>query len=337
MGPGNGVCFAPVRIVSLLASGTELCCALGAGDQLVGRSHECDFPPWVKRLPAVSEPTFDVSGTSGQIDRLVRERLRAGQPLYRVDAQAIARLAPDILITQTHCEVCAVTPEDLAHGVGLPGDGDGPRAAAGSASLPVLRRQQVVALSAGTVAGILEGFRGVAQVLQRAAAGERLIAEIEQRLRAVQIRVAGLRCPTVACLEWIDPVFCMGNWGPELVALAGGDDRLGVAGQHSTRLAWDAVRAADPEVLVVAPCGFPLDRTAAEMPTLEAQPGWDDLRAVRGERVYIADGNLYFNRSGPSVFDSPQILAEILHPQAIEPSMQGQAWRPWRRPAARAV
>jgi iron complex transport system substrate-binding protein len=308
-----------------LASGTELCCALGAGDRLVGRSHECDYPEWVKRLPAVSEPTFDVSGCSGEIDRLVRERLRAGQPLYRVDDEGLARLAPDVVITQTHCEVCAVTPGDLAHGAAISGQ---PGANAGaSTGPPVLQRRQVVALSAGTLAGILEGFRGVAAVLELAPEGERLIAAIEERLRALQARVAGLRRPTVACLEWIDPIFCMGNWGPEMVALAGGDDRLGASGQHSTTLAWDAVRAADPEVLVIAPCGFSLDRTAGEMSTLEARPGWADLRAGR---VYIADGNLYFNRSGPSVFDSPQILAEILHPEAITPTMQGQAWRAWR-------
>jgi iron complex transport system substrate-binding protein len=301
-----------MRIVSLLASGTELCCALGAGDRLVGRSHECDYPAWVKALPALSEPTFDVSGSSGEIDRRVRERLRAGQPLYRVDEQQLARLAPDVLITQTHCEVCAVTPGDLAH--------------ASSASSR-LTRQQVVALVAGTLDGILDGFRGVARVLDLAAAGERLIDELSAGVRAVEAEVTGLRRPTVVCLEWIDPIFCMGNWGPELVARAGGDNRLGAAGVHSTTGAWDGVRRADPEVLVVAPCGFPIERTAREMPTLEAQPGWSDLRAVRAGRVYVADGNFYFNRSGPSVFASVRILAEMLHPDALAPTYEGSAWQ----------
>ncbi|HET6149774.1 MAG TPA: ABC transporter substrate-binding protein, partial [Polyangia bacterium] len=299
-----------MRIVSLLASGTELCCALGAGDQLVGRSHECDYPEWVKELPVVSEPTFDVSGPSGEIDRLVRARLRAGQPLFRVDEERIARLAPDVLITQTHCEVCAVSPGDLAHG--------------GAGVAPALRRQQVVALSAGTLAGILDGFRGVAAVLDRREAAARLIAGVEDKLAAVTARVATLRRPSVVCLEWIDPIFCMGNWGPELVARAGGEDLLGVGGAHSTTGAWAAVRRADPEVLVVAPCGFPLDRTAREMATLEAQPGWRALRAVRQGRVYLADGNLYFNRSGPSVFDSAQILAEILHPETVDAQFEGR-------------
>jgi iron complex transport system substrate-binding protein len=301
----------------LLASGTELTCALGAGEQLVGRSHECDYPEWVKELPVVSEPTFDVSGSSGEIDRLVRARLRAGLPLYRVDEERLARLAPDVLITQTHCEVCAVSPGDLAHGGG------------GAEAAPALRRQQVVALAAGTLSGILDGFRGVAAVLDRREAGARLIAGIEDQLAAVGARVATLRRPSVVCLEWIDPIFCMGNWGPELVAHAGGESLLGVAGAHSTTGAWAEVRRADPEALVVAPCGFSLERTAREMPTLEAQPGWRALRAVRAGRVYLADGNLYFNRSGPSVFDSAQILAEILHPGAVEAHFEGRAWRRW--------
>ncbi len=302
-----------MRIVSLLASGTELCCALGAGDRLVGRSHECDYPEWVKTLPAVSEPTFDITGTSADIDRRVRERLRAGQPLYRVDEDLLARLAPDVLITQTHCEVCAVTPGDLTHAV------------------PRLERRQVVALSAGTLDGILDGFRGVAEVLELAQAGARLAGERLDRVRAVEREVASLPRPSVVCLEWIDPTFCMGNWGPELVARAGGDNRLGIAGAHSTTGTWDEVRRADPEVLVIAPCGFPLGRTAHEMPTLEAQPGWRDLRAVGAGRVYVADGNLYFNRSGPSVFDSVRILAEILHDGSLEPTFEGRAWKRYRR------
>jgi len=302
-----------MRIVSLLASGTELCCALGAGDRLVGRSHECDHPAWVKALPAVSEPTFDITGSSAEIDRRVRERLHAGAPLYRVDEEALARLAPDVLITQTHCEVCAVTPGDLAH--------------AGAGAAPRLERRQVVALSAGTLDGILDGFRGVARVLDLVDAGERLIGELQERVRAVERAVAGRPRPSVVCLEWIDPIFCMGNWGPELVARAGGDNRLGVSGAHSTTGTWDEVRRADPEVLVIAPCGFDIERTAREMPALTAQPGWSDLRAVRAGRVYLADGNLYFNRSGPSVFDSVRILAEILHAGALEPMFEGRGWR----------
>jgi iron complex transport system substrate-binding protein len=303
---------APARVVSLLASGTELVCALGAGERLVGRSHECDHPPWIKRLPAVSRPTFDIMGSSREIDERVRTRLHSGQPLYEVDEAAIAALAPDILITQTHCEVCAVSPADLAHAV--------------SARLV---RKQVVALRTGSLTAILEGFIEVAGVLQLAAAGQALVSGIGAKLGALSERTRSLPHPSVVCLEWIDPVFAMGNWGPELVELAGGTNTLGTPGVHSVGVPWDAVREADPDVLIVAPCGFGLERAAAEMHLLAEQDGWRDLRAVRSGRVFVADGNLYFNRSGPSVFETPEILAEILHPDDFLPRHRASAWRQW--------
>jgi len=303
---------APARIASLLASGTELVCALGLGDRLVARSHECDFPAWVKKLPAVSRPTFDVAGTSGDIDARVRERLRAGAPLYEIDEALLASLAPDVIVTQTHCEVCAVTPGDMAH-----------------ATSPKLERRQVVALETGTIEGILSGFEAVAGVLGAADRGHALVADIRARLAALAEKTRPLPHPNVACLEWIDPLFAMGNWGPELVAIAGGTSALGAAGMHSTTLAWEALRAADPDVVVVAPCGFGLERTLPEMPALAAQPGWGELAAVRAGRVYVADGNLYFNRSGPLLFDTPEILAEILHPAAFPPAHEGAVWRRW--------
>jgi len=305
---------APKRIASLLASGTELVCALGLGERLVARSHECDFPAWVTRLPAVSRPTFDIAGSSGEIDARVRERLHAGAPLYEIDETLLASLAPDVIVTQTHCEVCAVSPGDLAHGAPAK-----------------LERRQVVALDTGTVDGILDGFQNVAGVLGAGDAGRALVAGIRARLAALAERTRALPGPrpAVACLEWIDPLFAMGNWGPELIALAGGACALGVAGAHSTTLAWQALRAADPDVIVVAPCGFGVERTLAEMPTLAALPGWGELAAVRAGRVFVADGNLYFNRSGPLLFDTPEILAEILHPAAFPPAHQGAVWRRW--------
>jgi iron complex transport system substrate-binding protein len=304
---------APARIASLLASGTELVCALGLGERLVARSHECDFPAWVKGLPAISHPTFDVAGPSGDIDARVRERLRAGLPLYAIDEALLASLAPDVLVTQTHCEVCAVSPTDLAHGTS-----------------PKLERRQVVALETGTIEGILDGFEAVAGVLGAADAGRALVAGIRARLAALAARTGALPRPTVACLEWIDPLFAMGNWGPELVALAGGTCALGVAGAHSTTLPWPALRAADPDIIVVAPCGFGIERTLAEMPALAAHPDWPALAAVRAGRVYVADGNLYFNRSGPLLFDTPELLAELLHPSVFPPAHEGTLWRRWR-------
>jgi iron complex transport system substrate-binding protein len=300
------------RIVSLLASGTELVCALGLGDKLVGRSHECDYPAWVKRLPAVSHPTFDISGSSREIDERVRQRLHAGEPLYEVEEALLVELAPDVLITQTHCEVCAVSPADFAHKVSAK-----------------LQREQVVALSTGTLAAILQGFVDVARVLERPAEGAALVDSIRAGLAALADRTRNLPHPTLVCLEWIEPAFAMGNWGPELVELAGGINLLGTPGAHSTTTPWSAVREADPDVLVVAPCGFGLERALSEMSLLTGQPGWHALRAVRNGRVFVADGNLYFNRSGPSLFDTPQILAEILHPSAFAPRHEGRIWQRW--------
>jgi iron complex transport system substrate-binding protein len=297
-----------MRIVSLLASGTELACALGAGDELVGRSHECDHPPWVTRLPALSRPTFDIEGTSAEVDQRVREKLRAGEPLYLIDEERLEALEPDVVITQTHCEVCAVSP--ATPGCRTP-------------------RQQAVALQTGSVEGILQSFADVAAVLGRPDAGARLVADARAHLARWRTATANLPRPRVVCLEWIAPPFALGNWGPELIEAAGGDNLLGTPGGHSAAIGWDRVRAAAPEVLVVAPCGFGLTRTAREMPALEAQPGWAELPAVRNGRVYIADGNLYFNRSGPTVFETVDILAELLHPGVFAPHHQATAWRRW--------
>jgi iron complex transport system substrate-binding protein len=302
-----------VRIVSLLASGTELVCALGRGAQLVGRSHECDDPPWVTRLPALSRPTFDVSGPSEEIDRLVNEKLRAGEPLYAIDRDALQALAPDLVITQVHCDVCAVGPAqlDAAHG------------------WPALRGFATISLRGGSLGGILQDFATVASAIDCDAAGADLIAGIQKELGQWRERLATARRPSVVCLEWTDPIFPMGNWGPELVACAGGSCLLGNANAHSAAIPWSAVLEADPEVLVVAPCGFGLERALAEMPALAARPGWDALQAVQGRRVYVADGNRHFNRSGPTVFDSVGVLAEILHPEIAGRRSEGAVYRRW--------
>jgi iron complex transport system substrate-binding protein len=300
-----------MRVASLLASATEIVCALGAGELLVARSHECDAPPWVKSLPAVSAPTFDVEGSSLEIDERVRAKLRAGEPLYAIDEALLTELAPDLVLTQSHCEVCAVSPADLAHGGG-----------------PGLLREHVLAIETGTIEGILAGFLEVARAIDRADAGEELVARCRARLDGVRARTHDLPRPTVVCLEWIEPPFAMGNWGPELVEIAGGECVLGTAGVHSTTTPWRAVREADPDVLVVAPCGFAMERTKRELGVLRAYPGFAELRAVRSGRAFIADGNSLFNRSGPTVIDTAEVLAEMLHPGVFSPIARGTWWEP---------
>jgi iron complex transport system substrate-binding protein len=297
-----------MRIVSLLASGTEIACALGAGEALVGRSHECDNPDWVRRLPACTRPAFDVTGSSREIDTEVRRRIKTGEPLYHVDAHRIRELQPDVLITQVHCDVCAVTPDDVARaGCSTPGPG-------------------VIALSAGTVAGIYGGIRDVAHALSLEGAGERLIAGMQSRIDGVTASVAHRQRPSLALLEWTDPVFTAGNWAPELIAAAGGTPVLGHSGAHSTAIPWQRVVDADPDYIVVAPCGFDLERSRQEASVLERLPNWCQLAAVRNGRVVFADGNKYFNRSGTTIVETVEILAEILHGGALPPRWRGEAW-----------
>ena len=294
-----------MRIVSLLASGTEIVCGMGAGEWLVGRSHECDNPPWVARLPLCTQPAFDISMPSGQIDAEVRRRLKAALPLYHVDTDLINSLMPDLLITQEHCAVCAVTPADVE------------RSGCVVAS-------QVVALRGGSMQGIFDGIRSIGQALRREQDAATLVDTMLHRIRAVRGAVELRRAPRVVALEWTDPVFAMGNWGPELVAAANGRLMLGERGEHSSAIEWQRVREADPEWLIIAPCGFDLDRTINETPTLESLPGWSQLRAVREGKVALADGNKYFNRSGTTIVETVEILAEILH--GYPAGHEGKAW-----------
>jgi iron complex transport system substrate-binding protein len=298
-----------MRVVSLLASGTEIVCALGLGETLVGRSHECDNPAWVIRLPALSEPAFDVTVSSREIDREVTRRIRAAEPLYWLDSERIWALKPDLVITQAHCEVCAVTPGDVERsGCATPA-------------------AQVMALTAGTLDGIFEGMLRVAQALDVERDGRALVAAEQARLQRVRERCKGKCAPSVVLLEWTDPIFAMGNWGPELIEAANGDLLIGHKGEHSRAISWETVREADPEVLVIAPCGFDLDRALDERGTLEALEGWSGLRAVRSGKVAYADGNRFFNRSGMTVTQTAEILAEMLHGEVFGERAEGVHWQ----------
>jgi iron complex transport system substrate-binding protein len=298
-----------MRVVSLLASGTEIVCALGSGESLVGRSHECDNPAWVKSLPLCSEAAFDVSVSSREIDAEVNRRIRAGEPLYTIHNELIQSLAPDLVITQAHCEVCAVTPEDVKRS----------RCATPAAS--------VLALTAGSLDGIFEGISRIAEALGKENAGRALVERERARLEAVRERVAGRRPPSLAMLEWMDPLFAMGNWGPELVEIANGDLRLGKKGEHSSAIPFDHLQKTDPEILIVAPCGFDLPRTLGERHVLEDHPCWKSLSAVRTGKIAYADGNLFFNRSGMTISQSAEILAEILHGEIFDAPTRGLHWR----------
>jgi iron complex transport system substrate-binding protein len=287
------------RVVSLIASATEIVAALGCKDMLVGRSHECDWPVTVTRLPQVSRPLFPVNRSSGGIDVAVKERVSLALSIYEVNAELLKALEPNVIITQTQCEVCAVTPADVE------------RAACRMTDRPV----KIVALEPNTLGDVWESVRTVAAALGVSERGEALVAELGGRVRAIAVRAAALGPrPTVANVEWIEPLMSAGNWMPELVELAGGVNLFGEAGKHSPWMTWEELVAKDPGVLVVSPCGFGIARTLEEMPLLARRPEWPRLRAVREGSVYVVDGNAYFHRPGPRLVESLEILAEILWP-----------------------
>jgi iron complex transport system substrate-binding protein len=283
-----------MRVVSLLAGATEIVCALGAGELLVGRSHECDNPDWVQTLPACSEAAFDVSVSSGEIDAEVRRRLRSGEPLYRINAQLIQELRPDLLITQAHCEVCAVPPGDVER------------------SACALTAHQL-ALSAASIDEIFQSIRQISQALGIGEQGESLVRREQKRLDAIRNKVAQFVPPTLVMLEWTDPLFAMGNWGPELVEIANGRLLLGHKGEYSAAIPAQQLRDADPEYLIIAPCGFNLERSMRELAVMAHHPWWRDLQAVRNGNVVFADGNLFFNRSGMTISRTAEIIAEVLY------------------------
>lgn len=294
----------PARIVSLLSSATELLYALGLGDRVVGVGHECDYPPEVSRLPRLTRTNIDASQTSRAIDDQVRSLLTAGRPLYEVDVERLAALRPELIVTQAQCDVCAVRHDDVLAAV---------------AARPELASARVVALNPRRLDDVLDdlGRLGTAAGAEKAA--EQAVAGLRQRIDAVARATADVTDaarPRIACLEWLDPLMLAANWMPDLIALAGGRQSFTVAGEHSGYAPWDRVRAEDPDVILVMPCGFDLERTVAEARSLVERPGWRELRAVRAGRVFAVDGNTYFNRPGPRLVDSLELLAELLHPES---------------------
>lgn len=301
----------PNRVVSLLASSTEMVAALGCGERLVGRSHECDHPEWVRRLPAVTGPKLAIDLPSADLDARVRALVEQALSVYRVDARALAALEPELVITQTQCEVCAVSLRDVEEAL-----------AHFSAHPP-----RVVALRPDTLADVWRDVRRVADALGVPERGVQLVSRLRQRMSAVAARCAarGPR-PRVAMIEWIEPLMAAGNWMPDLVTLAGGINLFGEAGRHSPWMTWEALVASDPDVIVVSPCGFGLERTRSEMPALTGRAEWPALRAVAARRVYLADGNAYFHRPGPRLVESLEILAEMLHPAVFDFGHRGTGW-----------
>ena len=288
--------MSPPRIVSLLPSATELAVAVGRGAQLVGRSHECDFPPFIQALPICTATKLEKGLTSLQIEDRVQEIVRQGLSVYEVHAERLWALKPDVILTQSQCAVCAVTPADLEESL-----------AAWVGTPPAL-----LSLAPVTLADVWNDFRRVGEAVDAKAGACSAVDGLQAKLEELRGRTAarGWR-PSVASIEWIDPIMAAGNWVPELVLAAGGEPLFAAVGQHSPWLTWEALCDADPDVIVCMPCGYQIAQTLSDLPALSHRPGWLDLKAVRAGRVYAADGHHFFNRPGPRLIESAEILAEI--------------------------
>jgi iron complex transport system substrate-binding protein len=290
------------RIVSFLPAATEIVCALGARDELVGRSHECDYPPAVTRLPVVSRPALPIETLSqSDIDAAVSSQLASGESLYRVDELLLEELRPDVVLTQDLCQVCAPSGTELS------------RALRDLSSKP-----DVLWLTPRTIAEVEQNIRDIARVIDRQDEGNALIESNRARITAVREAVGSSDARRVVFLEWTDPVFCGGHWVPEMVTLAGGHDPLGQPGGDSRRMSWDDVVAARPEILIVAPCGYGLDASIAAA---------EQLPNVPGVSVVAVDANAYFARPGPRVAEGIELLAHILHPDLFHWPHDSRPWK----------
>jgi iron complex transport system substrate-binding protein len=297
-----------LRLISFLPAATEMACALGLERQLVGVSHECDFPMTVRNKPVVVRCALPVETmTLAEIDVVVSERMRNGQSIYEVDQDVVERLAPTHILTQTLCEVCA------------PSTGEVARALKALPSHP-----HIFWFTPHCIADIFENLRELGAATGHSRDAEDVIASAQERLqRVAEITKRAARRPRVFCLEWIDPYYCCGHWVPEMVELAGGKDALGRKGADSVRMAWKEIEAWSPEILIVSPCGFGVERAAEQAKQLLQQPGWSKLPAVRNGQVFAVDANAYFARPGPRVVDGVELLAHLFHPELCE----------WRGPA----
>jgi iron complex transport system substrate-binding protein len=299
-----------MRVVSLLPAATEWLCAFGLEDTLVGRSHECDYPPDIRDRPVLTAPTYEADGDSAAIDDAVQAQVQDGLSLYDVDLERLRALEPDLVLTQDQCEVCAVDRSELEAGL-----------ADWTGGAPTLFSMQPRTLKA-----VLDEALRLGRALDATDRAMAVIGDREaglQRLRdriGVDRRTPPEARPSVACIEWMEPLMVAGHWMPDVVEKAGGTPVLGTAGEPTRRVDWAALRDADPDVLACMPCGFTVEETRRDLSYLTERTGWASLRAVQSDRVALLDGNAYFNRPGPRLYRAIELLAATLYPDlAIEP------------------
>ncbi len=293
-----------MRICSLLPAATEMAFALGLGDALVGVTHECDYPAEAKQKPVVVRSVIDSARmTSGEIDRKVGEVLQAGKGLYTIDEAAFIDAAPDLILTQGLCDVCALDYNEVV-----------------KVAAKLSRQPTIVSLNPHSLADVLEDIRRIGAVTERLIVAEALVQDLQRRIDRVA-DAHPVHRPRVVCLEWYEPLYAAGHWTPEMVELAGGEDILGRQGEPSSKVEWRDVVSARPEVILLMPCGFDVRRTVKEATPLRRREGWNDLPAVRAGKVFAVNGNAYFSRPGPRLIDGLEILAQLIHPEKIAGSL----------------
>lgn len=301
-----------MRICSLLPSATEVIALLGLSDELVGISHECDYPPSVRSVPIMVEPVIPPHGlASADIDQRVRQLAASGKQLYRLKDNLLRQARPDLVLSQNLCHVCAVTPDQLHDAL---------------SSLP--HQPTVLTLNPSTVQDVIHDVVRIGDAAGRSAEGHRLAAQLHHRLEAVHTRIQGIsHRPRVSCIEWLSPLYAAGHWVPEMVQYAGGQDVLAQPGTPSRVVTWDEVFAAAPDVLVVMPCGFSVERTQTELFHLMQQPGQWRLPTDLMQHTFLVDASSYFSRPGPRLIDGIELLAAILHPSNYDHIHESMACR----------
>jgi iron complex transport system substrate-binding protein len=304
-----------MRIVSLLPAATEILYAIGAGDSVVGVTHECDFPADAATKPKLIRPRFDPSAPPAELDRQVRELVERGESIYAVDAELLASLAPDIIVTQDLCHVCAASPEDLASAL---------------SRLPRERAPRVLTFTPRALADVWAGIREIGDAIGYASQSRALASELAQSVSAIESSMAGVAArPRVLCMEWFDPPYCGGHWVPEMVRLAGGTDLFGREGEPSFPIAWEQILESRPEVIVLMSCGYDLARNVEVWKKARQPDGWNALPAVQNGRAYAVDANAFFSRSGPRLAEGVAVLASLLHPERA--AVRGSEPRLWRQ------
>jgi iron complex transport system substrate-binding protein len=299
-----------VRICSLLPSATEILYALSLGDAVVGVTHECDYPPEARKKPPLIRPRVDPQAPPAAIDQEVTALVSRGESIYTVDADLLASLAPDLIITQDLCHVCAASPEDLA-----------------TALTRFSKRPKILSLRPHSLSDVWEDIRRIGEATGRRRDAQGLAITLAQRIAAIEMKVAGAPRPRVLCLEWMNPFYIAGHWVPEMVVKAGGEDVLGSAGEPSFRATTERIAETAAEIMVVMPCGYSTRRTAEEFKFQELPSSWGDLSAIRERRVFAVDANSYFSRPGPRLADGVELLAHLFHPQLVPSGVPREAFQ----------